>query len=89
MCDDIYEAIVFDTAIFATMVEVAIRSPVVVPCSAEDGFKLSAKALRAAITGHTRWLILNSPGNPTGAVYSADDLRALADVLREHRDVGM
>ena len=74
---------------YPDMVRISDGTPVVVPCSAEDGFKLSAKALRAAITGNTRWLILNSPGNPTGAVYSADDLRALADVLREHRDVAL
>jgi aspartate aminotransferase len=61
--------------------------PVVVPCGESDGFKLTARALEAAITAKTRWLILNSPNNPTGASYSAADLRALADVLRRHPDV--
>lgn len=61
--------------------------PVVVPCSEDDGFKLTAKALEAAITPRTRWLILNSPNNPTGASYSAADLRALADVLLRHPKV--
>lgn len=56
--------------------------PVIVGTRAEDGFKLTPQALRDAITPRTKWLILNSPGNPTGAVYTADELLALADVLR-------
>jgi aspartate aminotransferase len=55
--------------------------PVIVPCDAKAGFKLSAQALERAITPRTRWLVLNSPNNPTGAVYSADELKALAEVL--------
>ena len=55
--------------------------PVVVPCTEAHGFKLTAPALDAAITPRTKWLIINSPTNPTGATYSADELRALADVL--------
>jgi aspartate aminotransferase len=62
-------------------------NPVIVPCSEAEGFKLTAKALEAAITPRTRWLILNSPTNPTGATYSRDDLRALADVLLRHPQV--
>lgn len=61
--------------------------PVVVPCTEEHGFKLTAAALEAAITPRTKWLIINSPTNPTGAAYSADELRALADVLLRHPDV--
>jgi aspartate aminotransferase len=61
--------------------------PVVVPCTEEDGFKLTAAALEAAITPRTKWLIINSPTNPTGAAYSADELRALADVLLRHPHV--
>ena len=56
--------------------------PVIVATQAEDGFKLTPDALREAITPRTKWLILNSPSNPTGAVYTADELRALAQVLR-------
>lgn len=61
--------------------------PVVVECSEDDGFKLTAKTLEAAITPKTRWLILNSPNNPTGASYSAAELRSLADVLLKHPNV--
>ncbi|MDQ8031338.1 MAG: aminotransferase class I/II-fold pyridoxal phosphate-dependent enzyme [Bordetella sp.] len=61
--------------------------PVIVPTRAEDGFKLTPAGLRQAIGPRTRWLILNSPANPTGAVYSAAELAALAAVLRQHPDV--
>ncbi len=61
--------------------------PVIVDCGQESGFKITADQLRAAITPKTKWLILNSPSNPTGAGYSHDDLRALADVLLEHDHV--
>jgi aspartate aminotransferase len=56
-------------------------TPVIVPCGEEDGFKLTPQVLESAITDRTKWLILNTPSNPTGAVYSRDELRALADVL--------
>jgi aspartate aminotransferase len=56
-------------------------TPVIVRCGEDSGFKLTPDALRAAITGRTKWLILNTPSNPTGAVYSRTELRALADVL--------
>ena len=62
-------------------------TPVVVSCLEEDGFCLSAKVLEAAITPRTRWLILNAPTNPTGATYSAQRLRELADVLLRHPKV--
>jgi aspartate aminotransferase len=58
--------------------------PVVVPCTEDDGFKLTPATLEAAITPRTRWLIINSPTNPTGATYTAGELRALADVLLRH-----
>ena len=48
-----------------------------VPCGADAGFKLSAAALEAAIGPRTRWLLLNTPSNPTGAAYSAAEVRAL------------
>ncbi len=58
--------------------------PVVVPCDERSGFKLTAAALEAAITPRTKWLMLNSPSNPTGAVYTRDELAALAQVLLGH-----
>ncbi|HAA93440.1 MAG TPA: aspartate aminotransferase [Rhodospirillaceae bacterium] len=61
--------------------------PVVVDCGPESGFKLTAEKLEAAITPKTKWLMLNSPSNPTGAAYSADDLKALAEVLDKHPDI--
>ena len=52
-----------------------------------SGYRITAAQLAAAITPNTRWLLLNSPGNPTGSVYSADDLRALGEVLAAHPQV--
>ena len=62
-------------------------TPVIVPCGIDAGFKLSPAALDAAITPKTKWLILNSPSNPTGAAYSAAELKALAEVLLRHPQV--
>lgn len=59
-------------------------TPVIVACGDEVGFKLTPEALARAITPATKWLILNTPSNPTGAVYSRTELEALAAVLREH-----
>jgi len=61
--------------------------PVAVPCPQAQGFKLSPEDLERAITPRTKWLILNSPSNPSGAAYSKADLRALADVLLKHPQV--
>lgn len=63
--------------------------PVVVPCPVENDFKLTPEALEAAITPRTKWLVINSPSNPCGAVYDADDLRALADVLARYPDIAI
>jgi aspartate aminotransferase len=60
---------------------------VVVACRPEEGFKLTPAALEAAITPRTKWLVLNSPCNPTGAVYSRAELKALAAVLLRHGHV--
>lgn len=62
-------------------------TPVAVTCGAASGFKLTPQALESAITARTRWLILNSPSNPTGAVYSRAELQALAEVLLAHPQV--
>lgn len=64
-------------------------TPVVVPCGEDSGFKLTPEALAGAITGRTKWVILNAPSNPTGAVYSRAELRALAGVLAVHPHVSV
>ncbi len=63
--------------------------PVLVVCEEAQGFKLTPQTLEAAITPRTKWLVLNSPSNPTGAVYSADELRALAEVLMRNPQVAV
>ena len=60
---------------------------VVISCPMADGFKLSAAALEKAITPKSRWLMLNSPSNPSGAVYTVEELRALGEVLERHPHV--
>jgi len=72
---------------YPDMVCLAGGNPVIAPTSTSTGFKLSAVALEAAITERTRWVILNSPGNPSGACYSEDELRTLADVFLRHPNV--
>ena len=72
---------------YPDIVALAEATPVAVPCSQNNGFRLRAEDLEAAITKKTKWLILNSPSNPSGAAYSASDLKALADVLLRHPDV--
>ncbi len=74
---------------YPDMVRVAEGVPVIVDFPAETGFHPDVAAIEAAITDRTKWLILNSPNNPTGAVYTADELRAIADVLRRHPHVGV
>ncbi len=61
--------------------------PVIVPCSVEQEFKLTPEQLDAAITPRTKWLIFNSPSNPTGAAYTRDEVKAIADVLLRHPHV--
>jgi aspartate aminotransferase len=72
---------------YPDMALLAGAEPVIVPCPQEDGFKLRPDALEKAITPKTRWLILNSPSNPTGAAYTRAELRAVADVLLRHPHV--
>ena len=74
---------------YPDMVLLAGGTPVTVACPEQDGFKLTPAALQAAITAKTKWLILNSPSNPTGAAYTSDELRALAEVLRCHPHVNV
>ncbi|MEO6840538.1 MAG: aminotransferase class I/II-fold pyridoxal phosphate-dependent enzyme [Bradyrhizobium sp.] len=62
-------------------------TPVVVPCPQNNGFKLRAEDLQAAITPRTRWLIINNPVNPSGTLYRREDLVEIAAVLRRHPDI--
>ena len=72
---------------YPEMVQLCGGEAQIVTCDADTGFKLTPSALAAAITPQTRWLILNSPSNPTGAVYSREELHALAEVLLAHPHV--
>jgi|TARA_R110002072_G_scaffold517_5_gene3166 aspartate aminotransferase len=72
---------------YLDIVKVAGGVPVTVTCTADKGFLLTPDQLRAAITPKTRWLLLNSPGNPSGAAYDRDSLRALMDVVAEYPDL--
>ncbi len=69
---------------YPDMVLLADGSPVIVRCGIEQGYKMTPRELEAAITPRTRLLFLNSPSNPTGAVYTRDELQALGEVLRAH-----
>jgi len=60
---------------------------VTVACGAETNFKITPAQLQKAVTPRTRWLILNSPSNPTGSVYTEQELRLLGDVLKSHPNV--
>ncbi len=72
---------------YPDIVALAEGTPVIVPCGQNNGFKLLAEDLEAAITPRTKWFFLNSPCNPTGAAYSADEMRPICDVLLRHPDV--
>jgi aspartate aminotransferase len=72
---------------YPEMVLLADATPVPVACPQNYGFKMRPEDLEAAITPKTKWLILNSPSNPTGAAYTEADLRAVADVLLKHPHV--
>lgn len=74
-------------ASYPDMVQLCGGTPVSVACGQNNKFKMRPEQLAEAITPRTKWLIFNSPGNPTGAVYSADELKALAEVLLEHPHV--
>ncbi|MPQ82806.1 pyridoxal phosphate-dependent aminotransferase [Pseudomonas sp. MAFF 730085] len=72
---------------YPEMVCLGGATPIIVPCPPDTGFKLTPALLRAAITPATKWLILNSPSNPTGAVYSKEELKALAETLLDYPGV--
>ncbi|POA81842.1 pyridoxal phosphate-dependent aminotransferase [Pseudomonas protegens] len=72
---------------YPEMVQLCGGTSRIIRCEAGSGFKLTPAALQAAITPQTRWLILNSPSNPSGAVYRREELQALAEVLLKHPQV--
>lgn len=72
---------------YPDMVRLCGGVPIIVPCDASKNYMLSPRILQAAISPRTKWIILNSPSNPTGAAYSAAKLKALASVLRANPHV--
>ena len=72
---------------YPDMVLLGGGSPVVVPTGIDNGFKMSAADLDAAITPKTKWVLINSPSNPTGGAYTRDELKALTDVIKKYPDV--
>jgi len=66
---------------------IAEGKPVIVQAGIEQGFKMTPAQLAAAITPKTRMVVINSPSNPSGAVYSPEDLKALGEVLRQHPNI--
>ena len=69
------------------MVQVAEGVPIFIECSQKNNFKLNAEDLEKAITKKTKWLILNSPSNPTGMIYTEDELQKIANVLLKNEHV--
>ena len=72
---------------YPDMVLLAGGNPKIVKCNENDGFKLTPKNLKKAITKKTKWLILNSPSNPTGASYTKEEIEALSEVLIKNKNV--
>ena len=72
---------------YPDMVLLADATPVIINSTMERGFKITPQQLDAAITKNTKAVVINSPSNPTGSVYSRDELNALGDVLRKHPQV--
>ncbi|HEV7694259.1 MAG TPA: pyridoxal phosphate-dependent aminotransferase [Hyphomonadaceae bacterium] len=84
------DEVVIPTPYWVSYPEMAVMcggKPVFAPSTAEDNYKLKPEALDRAITPKTKWLIFNSPSNPSGAAYTKDELRAIADVLLKHPQV--
>jgi len=72
---------------YPDMVLLAGGNPKIVKCNENDGFKLTPKNLKKAITKKTKWLILNSPSNPTGVSYSREEIESLSEVLIKNKNV--
>ena len=74
---------------YPDIVLLADGKPVIVPCEEKQGFKITPSQLEENITLRTKWLMLNSPSNPTGAIYSKEELIALSEVLLKHSHVNI
>ena len=72
---------------YPDIVKLAGGTPVIIETNIEDNFKITGNKLKQSITKHTKWIILNSPSNPTGEVYSKDELKSLIDVLKQHPNI--
>ena len=72
---------------YPDMTLLAGGKPVIINCTSETGFKLTADALSKVITEKSKWLILNSPSNPSGACYSKNELEAIAEIVRKHKNL--
>jgi len=72
---------------YPDMVLLAGGNPKIIKCNENDGFKLTPKNLKKAITKKTKWLILNSPSNPTGASYTKEEIEALSEVLIKNKNI--
>ncbi len=84
------DEVIIPTPYWVTYSDIVVMcggKPVLVPCAAENGFRMTSQQLEAAITPKTRWLMLNAPSNPSGASYSAEQYRPLLDVLLRHPHV--
>ena len=74
---------------YPQMVKIADGIPIIVKCSQKDSFKMSPESLEKALTSKTRWLLLNSPGNPTGTVYSKEELVEFSHILERYPHVSI
>lgn len=72
---------------YPDIVKLAGGTPVIIETNIEDNFKITGNKLKQSITKHTKWIILNSPSNPTGEVYSKDELKSLIDVLKQYPNI--
>ncbi len=74
---------------YPDIVNLCNGKPIIIETKFENGFKVKPEDLEKSITNKTKWIIINSPGNPTGSVYSDDELRQLADVIRKYKDISI
>ena len=72
---------------YPDIVKLAGGTPVIIETNIEDNFKITGNKLKQSITKHTKWIILNSPSNPTGEVYSKKELESIIDVLKQHPEI--
>ncbi len=75
--------------VYRQMVLFADGTPIVVPSRSDDGFRLPVEGIRSSLTDRTRWIIVNSPNNPSGVVCSKEELAALVDVVADHPEAGI